>query len=106
MCKRLFCLSKTFDAGVVPAWFHVVPIVFQQHKRLFFLNQAFTAGVVPAWFHVVPIVLQQHKRLFFPQIAGLLRHAKSKAVNTTLGTTGFNFPSFVGSSSVSILSFE
>ena len=40
----------------------------------------------------------------FPQISGLLWHAKSKAVNTTLGTTGFNFPSFVGSSSVSMLS--
>ena len=54
-----FSLSKTIIAGVVPAWFHVVPIVVHRRKPLFLLSKTFIAGVVPAWFHVVPTVVQQ-----------------------------------------------
>ena len=50
-------------------WFHLVPIVLQEHKRLFFRSQTFTAGVVHAWFHVVLIVPQQHNGCFLLEMA-------------------------------------
>ena len=50
--KPLFFRSKTFIDGVVPAWFHVVPIAVQQRKPVFFFSKTFIDGVVRGslWF--------------------------------------------------------